>query len=131
MKLSELIRMAQLETPRDVEMFHALRATAFTEAERIYKEREPSYNADHEPTEEMVYGPMSLASELFKRIRRMTSILSPTKESIDDEDMKRLEDTCLDTLNYASWTWALIKIAKTKAKQKIQQQNVVDMPIKS
>jgi hypothetical protein len=115
MRLSELIKLAQLETQKDVEMFHALRTVAFGEAERIYKEREPSYNADHEPTEEMVYGPMSLASEIFKRIRRMTSILSPSKDDLSDTDLDRLADTCVDTINYSSWMWALLKIARSKS----------------
>jgi hypothetical protein len=117
MKISDLIDYAELVTDRDIDMFHALRVAAFGECERIYKDRETSYNVDVQPTEEMVYGPVSLASEMFKRVRRMTSILSPRKPELEPKDLDRLEDTCVDLMNYASWQWALIKMAKTKAKK--------------
>ncbi len=115
MQISDLIVLRKLRTDEDIEKFHELRRAAFSEATRIFKERAASYNVDHEPGEEMVYGIVSLASEMYKRIRRLTGLLSPLRrDEITEVDLDRMEDTCIDTMNYASWEWAQIKIARRR-----------------
>lgn len=113
--LGDLIRHAELNTPAKVAQFHMLRKRAFDHAQELYADRETSYNVDHEPTQEMPYGPVSLVSEMFKRVRRAASILSPLRRTeLDATDLNRLLDTCTDTLNYTSWLYALIIMVKMK-----------------
>ncbi len=111
MKIADLIRKSAI--PRDqVPMFEQYRAEAFLRAQAVYKERSVGYNLDHPPYEEMVYGPVSLASEVYKRMRRLAALLSPLREdAIRKADINRILDICIDTMNYLTWLYAIIKIA--------------------
>ncbi len=113
--LSNLVRAARLETPEQVTKFHELRESSFRLAKDIYASREASYNVDHESVEEMVFGPVSLASELYKRMARMAGLLTPLRtEPLREIDLSRLIDLCLDSINYASWQYALLMAAVTE-----------------
>lgn len=117
MYVGDLIVLSKLRTDEDIAKFHKLRKEAFIHAHRIFDDRAASYNVDHEPGEEMVYGIISLGSEMYKRVRRLTAILSPLRrEKITEVDLDRLEDTCIDMINYASWQWAQVKIARDRLK---------------
>lgn len=110
--LAQLILKTRLDTPEKVEQFHLLRRQAFEAVEKVYADRAASYNFDHEPTEEMVYGPVSLASEIFKRARRLTGLLSPLRPvALRLSDLNRILDVTVDLISYLSWFYALIKIA--------------------
>lgn len=111
MKLSDLIRRANI--PRElVPVFEQLRVEAFEVAQRVYNNRAAGYNVDHPPYEEMVYGPLSLVSECYKRSRRLAALMSPMNEGeLRPEDINRMVDICIDTINYLSWTYALIVLA--------------------
>lgn len=113
LSLRDLLRMSSLtRDPEQIRKFHQLRKEAFETADRVYRDREQSYNADHEPTEEMAFGPISLAGELFKRARRMCGLLSPIRPvPLRTTDLNRLLDSSIDMMNYASWFYALIKQA--------------------
>lgn len=107
--LSDLIEAARLKTPEQVERFHELRRKSFQFAKDVYASRESSYNADHESVQEMVFGPVSLASELYKRMARMAGLLTPLRtEPLKELDLVRLVDLCIDSINYASWQYALL-----------------------
>lgn len=111
MTIRDLIRRADI--PRElIPVFEKLRLEAFQMAQSVYDDRVEAYDVDHPPYEEQVYGPISLASECFKRARRLASLLSPTRElPLRPADINRSMDICIDTINYLSWTYALIKLA--------------------
>lgn len=113
--LAELLKITKLKTPEQIRDFHALRTEAFQVAWDVYADREASYNYDHEPMEEMVFGPFSLVSELHKRTVRMCGLLSPLKPSLRPQDLNRLVDLSVDVLNYSSWLYAIIKQAMEEA----------------
>lgn len=108
MYLRDLIRRADI--PRElVPVFEKLRAEAFAVAQRVYDDRTIGYNVDHPCYEEQVYGPLSLASEIYKRARRLAALMSPVREDpLRPEDINRMLDICIDTINYLTWTYALI-----------------------
>lgn len=115
MDIRELITLSKLSGPEDADLFERFRRQAFEEAASTFSDRAISYNVDHSPTEEMPYGIVSLASEVYKRTIRMTSLTSPMRvEEVRPEDIARLEDTCIDVINYASWMFALVKIIQSK-----------------
>lgn len=92
--------------------FEKHRLEAFSKAQEVFKDRAQSYNVDHLPYEEMVYGPLSIASELYKRLRRLTALLSPLrKEPLREEDINRILDICIDTINYLTWLYAIVVVA--------------------
>jgi len=111
--IQDVIRRSKLSTPEDVAEFHRLRQCALEYAKQVYEDRAGSYNVDHEPTEEMIFGAVSLASEIHKRSMRMTGLLTPLRgiTPLRQDDLGRLLDTCIDMINYASWQYALLKIA--------------------
>lgn len=109
--LSQLVRLSKLRTPGDVEKFHEFRQEAFKFAQQVYDDRVISYNADHEPLEEMAFGAVSLASELYKRATRMCGILSPERTlPFRKMDINRLMDICIDNINYNSWLFSGLKL---------------------
>lgn len=113
--IQDLIRATQMKDAGDIEEFHRLRQEALKVASRIFDDRATSYNVDHEPFDEMPYGALSLASELFKRTIRMTGLITPLRtEPLRSEDVSRLADSALDLINYASWMYAMIMVAKDK-----------------
>jgi hypothetical protein len=64
----------------------------------------------------MVFGPLSLAGELFKRTRRMCGLLSQIRsQPLRLADLNRLLDSSIDLMNYSSWFYALIKQAIDEA----------------
>ena len=109
--LGELIRRADI--PRELyPEFHKLRVEAFTRAMEVYEERAAGYNIDHEPWQEQVFGPVSLVSEIFKRSRRMASLLSPLRETpVSERELNGLVDASIDMINYLSWLYSLIILA--------------------
>lgn len=110
--IQELVRRTRLTTPEDISAFHILRKAAFAIADATYEDRSVSYNVDHEPMDEMPFGAVSLASEIYKRAIRMTGILTPLREtSLRPADIERLLDSCIDMMVYASWQYALVTIA--------------------
>lgn len=109
--LNQLVGLSKLRSPEDVKKFHEYREEAFQFARQVYADRVISYNADHEPLEEMVFGALSLASELYKRAKRMCGILSPERQlPYRKMDINRLMDICVDNLNYNSWLFAALKL---------------------
>ncbi len=122
--LAELIRRAKLNTPRKHEEFESLRLEAFDVAKRTFEERALSYNVDHACVEEMVYGPVSLASEIYKRAIRMTGVLSPERTvPLRPIELERVLDICQDLLNYVSWQYALV----TRAQMSLTQEQVEEV----
>lgn len=112
MKLKELLEKSRLVDAATVKEFHRWREHAFEAAIAVYKDRAAAYNYDYESVEEMIYGPVSLASEIHKRATRMSGILSPTRPvDLSPTDLNRLLDLCVDNLNYTSWLYALLRIA--------------------
>lgn len=110
--IQELVRRTRLSTPKDIASFHTIRQEAFKVASATYEDRSVSYNVDHEPMDEMPFGAVSLASEIYKRAIRMTGILTPLREtSLRMADLERLLDSCIDIMVYASWQYALVSIA--------------------
>ncbi len=113
--ISHLIRKSKVRTAEEVKRFHAERLAALKLATDIYTDRAASYNVDADPSEEMVYGVVSLASEIFKRGKRMANLLTPTREeSLREADVKRILDTCTDLINYSSWMYGLMQVALGK-----------------
>jgi len=110
--IQELVRRTRLKLPEDIAAFHTLRKEAFKVALSTYDDRSVSYNVDHEPMDEMPFGAVSLASEIYKRAIRMTGILTPLREtSLRPADIERLLDSCIDMMVYASWQYALVSVA--------------------
>lgn len=111
MTISDLMRKADL--PRElIPVFEKQRQEAFAKAQTVYDDRTVGYNIDHPPYEEQVYGPISLASEVFKRARRLAALLTPLRvEPLRDADVNRILDICIDTINYLTWLYALVVIA--------------------
>ena len=120
MTLADLIVATKPKTPAQIRVFHELRQSALKLATVTYDERAASYNVDHEPFEEMPFGVVSLASEIFKRSIRMTGLLTPLRDaSLTEADLARLLDTSIDLINYGSWMYALVELALQSAKTKI------------
>ncbi|KKN32856.1 hypothetical protein LCGC14_0809740 [marine sediment metagenome] len=116
--LAELIRRAKLNTPEKHEEFESLRLEAFDVAKRTFLERALSYNVDHACVEEMVFGPVSLASEIYKRAIRMTGVLSPERTvPLRPIELERCIDICQDLLNYVSWQYALATMVQISLSQ--------------
>ena len=114
MELSELVRLSQLGDA-DAKNFHILRLEAIELAMDTYEDRAESYNVNHEPYQEMPFGIVSLVSELYKRVVRLTSLVTPArKEPLREEDLERIIDTMIDSINYASWGYAMARIAQKK-----------------
>lgn len=113
LNLADLVDLTQL-SDEDAERFHQLRHTALETAKLIFDDRAQSYNVNHEPYREMPFGVVSLISELFKRVIRLTSLVSPKRGETPfrEEDLARLEDTFIDAINYASWGYAMLCIAR-------------------
>lgn len=113
MTVAELIQRADL--PRTlIPAFEQMRVEAFTSAQRVYDNRTIGYNVDHPCYEELVYGPVSLSSEVFKRARRLAALTSPVRtDQLRPEDVNRILDICIDTINYLTWMYALVKIASS------------------
>lgn len=112
--LRDLIKAADIGREQ-FEEFHRLRIEAFAVAQKVYADRAIGYNVDHPAFQEQVYGPVSLASEIYKRARRMAALLSPLREEpLRESDLNRILDICVDTINYLSWNYALVILA-TKA----------------
>ena len=114
--IQTLVEHSRLSSPADIARFHELRKEALNDAIQVYADRAESYNTDKPPTSEMVYGIVSLASEIYKRSTRLSSLLTPLRgeKELRQEDIDRILDTCIDTINYASWAYALMKIATDK-----------------
>ncbi len=117
MELSDLVQATQLGDD-DAERFHELRNEAIVKAMETYEDRAKSYNVNHEPYREMPFGILSLVSELKKRVIRLTSLVTPArKEPLREEDLDRIADTMIDSINYASWGYAMTEIAREKAEE--------------
>ncbi len=116
--LSDVIRLTKPTTKEQELLFQQGRRLAFEKAEEVYKDRSRSYNVDRVAAEEMVWGAVSLASELHKRVTRMTSILSPLRAEypLKAIDILRLRDTAVDTINYSSWQYSLLSMIEIPEK---------------
>ncbi len=115
MELSDLVALTQLRDD-DAKRFHELRLEAIETAMDTYEDRAKSYNVNHEPYREMPFGILSLVSELYKRVVRLTSLVTPArKEPLREEDVDRILDTMIDSINYASWGYAMTRIAQEKS----------------
>lgn len=111
LSVQDLIRKADIGREL-VPVFEKLRQEAFIKAQEVYDDRTVGYNVDHPCYEEQVYGPISLASEVYKRARRLAALTSPIREeSLRDEDINRMLDISIDTINYLTWFYSLVKIA--------------------
>ena len=120
MELSDLVRLSSL-SEEDEGRFPELREQALLEARITYNDRAASYNVDHGPFREMPFGIVSLVSELFKRIIRLTSLVTPRRrEELREEDLSRILDTMIDSINYASWGFAMTQIAIEKLEEEAQ-----------
>jgi hypothetical protein len=109
--VADIIRKADI--PRElIPAFEQLRVEAFRVAQNVYDDRTVGYNVDHPPYEEMVYGPISLTSEIFKRARRLAALLSPMRtDPLRGADINRVIDIHIDLINYLSWSYALLVLA--------------------
>jgi len=109
--IADIIRNSMI--PREmVPVFEKLRREAFDMAEEVYVDRTVGYNVDHPCYEEQIYGPISLASEVYKRSKRLAALLSPLRENnLRSADVNRTLDACIDTINYLTWTYALLKLS--------------------
>lgn len=111
MTLEQFIRRADIPRTQYSE-FHRLRKQAFVVAAKVFDDRAQSYNVDHQPFQEHVYGPVGIAGEIFKRARRMAALLSPLrKEALRRSDVNRIVDVSVDLINYLSWMYALAVLA--------------------
>lgn len=111
LSLTELIRRCDIPREKFAE-FDRLRIEAFSTSLQVYADRAVGYNVDHPSFQEQVYGPLSLASEVFKRARRMAALLSPLRtEPLRKSDLNRIMDQCIDLMNYLSWLYALMALA--------------------
>ena len=110
--VARLVELTQLEDA-DSSEFHKYRKEALSVAMEVFKDRAQSYNVTHEPYREMPFGIVSLVSELFKRMVRLTSLVSPTRgeQELRQEDLDRIIDTMTDAINYASWGYAMARLA--------------------
>lgn len=109
--ISDIIRNSMISREL-IPVFEKLRTEAFSVAQGVYMDRTVGYNADHPCYEEQVYGPISLASEVYKRARRLAALLSPIREGpLRPSDVNRSLDICIDTINYLTWTYALLILA--------------------
>lgn len=109
--IQDLVKKADI--PRElVPVFEKLRQEAFSKAQQIYDDRVIAYDVDHPAYEEQVFGPVSLASEIYKRGRRMAALVSPLRtDPLREADINRILDLCIDTMNYLSWNYALVVLA--------------------
>lgn len=113
--LSELLKKADIPPEKYAE-FHRLRVRAFATAQEVFDHRAVGYNVDHMPFQELVFGPVSLASEVYKRARRLAALLSPLRvEPLRRSDINRMADISIDVMNYLSWLYALVVIASESA----------------
>lgn len=111
MFVRDIVRKAAIGR-ESIPEFERLRIQAFKVAQDVYDDRVISYNVDHPCYEEMVYGPVSLASEVFKRARRLAALLSPIREEpFRTVDINRMLDSCVDTINCLTWLYALVIMA--------------------
>lgn len=107
----DLIRNSVLESG-DSASFDKYRRSAIDEAARIWDDRAQSYNLESSPTDEMPYGVVSGVSEVYKRMKRLKSLVSPLRKApYRQADLDRMLDTCIDMINYGSWLYALFLIA--------------------
>lgn len=121
----EFIRASQL-VPEDSQDFNQYMLVAIRTAEAIWADRAVSYNVDQQSYEEMAFGALSVASELFKRVSRMRNLLTPARtEPLREEELARLIDTCVDTINYAAWQYALIRVAVDRLKSSVRPDTVL------
>lgn len=111
MTIAELVEKCDFD--RDmVPEWNNLRLHAWEVVQQVYNDRVQSYDVDHPPYEEMIFGPVSFATELFKRVRRMASLLSPIRlEPLRKSDLNRIIDLCVDCMNYFSWLYAMMVLA--------------------
>ncbi len=92
--------------------FNKLRLEAFQVAQEVFDNRAASLDVDHPCYEELVYGVLSLSSEVYKRARRFAALMTPLrKEPLTGEDLNRAIDICIDTINYLSWGYAMLVMA--------------------
>ena len=111
MKIIDLIRRSDIAR-EFIPVFERYRLEAFKKAQEVFDDRTVGYNLDHPCYEEMVYGPVSLVSEIFKRSRRQAALLSPLREEeLREADINRILDLCIDMINYLTWLYSMVKIA--------------------
>ena len=119
LQISDGLTIGELVSKADISRelnpaFEQLRQEAFDMAQKVFAERTLGYNVDHPCYEEMVYGPISLASEVFKRARRLAALLTPIRQDkIRPADLNRVLDICIDLINYLTWMYALVKLASS------------------
>jgi hypothetical protein len=112
--LPELLKAfhAVSKRPEASVQFQTFRMEAFKRAVTVYNERARSLNVDAPPYDELAYGPLSGAAEIFKRAKRLVSILTPFRvEPLTESDINRALDLCVDTVNYLTWVYAMLKMA--------------------
>jgi hypothetical protein len=60
----------------------------------------------------MVFGPVGLASEIYKRARRLSGLLSPERsEPLTYDEVNTAIDSCIDDINYLTWLYSLLILA--------------------
>jgi len=115
--ISDVIRRSTWLSPEAISEFHRLRQYAMDYAKQVYADRAASYDVGAVPTSEMAWGAVSLASEMYRRSSRLIMLLTPVRGEAElrQEDVDRVLDTCIDLINYSSWTYALMQIATEPA----------------
>jgi len=111
MTIRDLIRKSILP-PEAIGEFDRLRRDAFTITQKVYADRAASYDVGRPPYGVFAYGVVSLASLVYEKSWRLTSLVSPVRvEALRPADIKRILDTCIDEINYLSWLYAMTVIA--------------------
>ena len=122
--LKDLIRRTRPRSAAEEATFNLGRYNARQLALDTWTDRAASYNQDRDASQEMVYGAVSLASELAKRTARMSSILSPERADVPLQavDIARARDTCIDLVNYSQWMYGLLELLDDRKETEDEQQ---------
>ena len=117
--IQDLITRSGIREVSQSEAFSILYREAIVTANQTWLDRAQSYNVGAPATDEMCYGVVSLASEIFKRAKRMSSLLTPLRrEPLRPVDVERGIDSCIDLINYAAWQYALLRIATSEQERR-------------
>ena len=109
--IRDLVRRAQI--PRELEpVFHSLRKESFDIVLRTFEERAASYNQAAPCYEMFAHGPLSIVTIIYDKAWRLAQLTSPgRKDPLTDVDINRILDSCIDSMNFLSWLYALVVLA--------------------